>query len=91
MQPEKLKATFGGRLAFHGAISVQQLLPRADAATVASQCRRLVEILGEGGGYVAAPSHAIQMGTPVENVLAMVRAVLGDEGFDQAWEASAKN
>ncbi|MFW5856465.1 MAG: uroporphyrinogen decarboxylase family protein [Planctomycetota bacterium] len=86
MEPERLKADFGDRLAFHGAISVQQLLPHADADTVERECRRLVEVLGRDGGYIAAPSHAIQTGTPPENVLAMVRAVLGADDFAAAWD-----
>lgn len=89
MEPRKLKATFGDRLSFHGAISVQQLLPKADAATVEKTCRELVEVLGAGGGYVAAPSHAIQLGTPVENVLAMLRGVLGAQGLGKALAQAA--
>ncbi len=89
MDPATLKSRWGDRLSFHGAISVQQLLPRADAATVRTECRRLVEILGAGGGYIAAPSHAVQVGTPVENVLAMLQAVLGDEDYAQALQAAA--
>jgi uroporphyrinogen decarboxylase len=89
MAPRLLKKTFGTRLAFHGAISVQQLLPKADPATVEAACRELVAVLGEGGGYVAAPSHAIQMGTPVDNVLAMLKGVLGEDGFTAAMEQSA--
>jgi uroporphyrinogen decarboxylase len=88
MEPRKLKDTFGDRLSFHGAISVQQLLPKADPETVERRCRELVEILGAGGGYIAAPSHAIQMGTPVENVLAMLRGILGEEDFETALEQS---
>ncbi len=84
MQPERLKRDFGDRLAFHGAISVQHLLPHEPAAIVYSQCRRLVQVLGESGGYIAAPSHAIQIGTPPENVLAMLRAVLGETDFAEA-------
>jgi uroporphyrinogen decarboxylase len=83
MEPERLKAAFGDRLSFHGAISVQQLLPHCDAATVAEECRRLVRVLGEGGGYIAAPAHAIQVGTPPENVDAMLRAILGAD-YDSA-------
>jgi uroporphyrinogen decarboxylase len=84
MDPRRLKERFGDRLSFHGAISVQQLLPRADAATVERTCRELVEILGAGGGYIAAPSHAIQLGTPVDNVLAMLKGVLGGGAFEAA-------
>jgi uroporphyrinogen decarboxylase len=88
MDPVSLKHRFGDRLSFHGAISVQQLLPGADADTVKRECRRLVETLGAGGGYIAAPSHAIQLGTPVANVLAMLQAVLGASDYERAWEAS---
>jgi hypothetical protein len=61
----------------------------ADAATVERTCRELVAILGAGGGYIAAPAHAIQMGTPVDNVLAMLKGVLGPAGYEAAWEQSA--
>jgi uroporphyrinogen decarboxylase len=63
---------------------VQSLLPRADESTVAAECRRLVSILGRGGGYIAAPSHAVQVGAPAANVLAMLRAVPGDEDYEIA-------
>ena len=36
------------------------------------EVRRLKDVLGNGGGYICAPSHAIQAGTPSENVVAMV-------------------
>jgi uroporphyrinogen decarboxylase len=84
MEPERLKAAYGERLSFHGALSVQHLLPRCDAATVTRECRRIVQVLGRNGGYIAAPSHAIQVGTPPENVVAMLQAVLGDADFAQA-------
>ena len=83
MDPERLKSAYGERLSFHGAISVQQLLPHSDAATVQSVCRKLIETLGKNGGYIAAPAHAIQVGTPPENVWAMLEAVLGKADFEQ--------
>ena len=30
-----------------------------------------IDVLGAGGGYILAPSHAVQAGTPPENVEAM--------------------
>jgi uroporphyrinogen decarboxylase len=88
MDPHRLKQTFGSRIGFHGGISVQALLPRADAETVEAECRRLVDVFGRGGGYVAAPSHAIQVGTPPENVLAMLRGVLGRDRYERAVAAA---
>jgi uroporphyrinogen decarboxylase len=79
MEPARLKRDFGDRLMFQGAISVQQVLPRLPPAEVRRVCRDLVDTLGRGGGYLAAPSHAIQAGTPAVNILAMLEEVLGPE------------
>jgi uroporphyrinogen decarboxylase len=88
MSPEHLKDIYGDRLCFYGGISVQKLLPEAEKETVYAECQRLVEVFGRGGGYVAAPTHAIQAGTPPENVLAMIRAVLGEADYDAALEGA---
>jgi uroporphyrinogen decarboxylase len=88
MDPVRLKWAFGDRLSFHGGISVQSLLVHEDAETVFTRCRDLVATFGMGGGYIAAPTHAIQVGTPPENVLAMLRAVLGEADFDAAVRAA---
>lgn len=83
MEPERLKSAYGDKICFHGAISVQSLLPYSDAKKVREECVRLVKILGKNGGYIPAPSHAIQTGTPPENVLAMMEGVLGRERFEK--------
>jgi len=72
MDPVVLKERFGEKLCFHGGVSVQQLLPDASVDEVRSEVARLKRILGAGGGYICAPTHAIQLGTPPENVIAMV-------------------
>jgi len=89
MGAERLKDAFGDRLAFHGGIPVQSLLPNADADSVFHESRRLVKIFGDGGGYIAAPTHAVQVGTPPENVLVMLRAVLGEEDYAAALEVAS--
>lgn len=83
MEPERLKTAYGDKLCFHGAISVQSLLPWGDARKVREESSRLVKILGKNGGYIPAPSHAIQTGTPPENVFAMMEGVLGKERFEE--------
>ena len=83
MEPSRLKRDFGSQLAFHGAISVQQLLPRATAEQVKTECAMLIDSFGAGGGYIAAPSHCIQYGTPPENVFAMLEAVVGEAEFQE--------
>jgi uroporphyrinogen decarboxylase len=71
MEPERLAAEFGGRLAFHGGIDVQQFLPRAKPAEVQEKVAWTCEVLGRNGGYILAGSHHIQADTPIENVLAV--------------------
>ena len=88
MDPARLKAAFGSRLSFHGGISVQALLPHGTPDEVRRGCRSLVATFGAGGGYIAAPSHAPQFGTPVDNILAMLEAVLGPEDYARALEAA---
>jgi uroporphyrinogen decarboxylase len=88
MDPARLKAAYGERLSFHGAIAVQSLLPRASEAEVLAECVRLLGVLGRGGGYIAAPSHAVQAGTPSANVLAMLRGVLGEDAYRDALDGA---
>jgi uroporphyrinogen decarboxylase len=88
MDPRRLKQVFGEKLSFHGGISVQNLLPFSHPGKVRKECQSLVNIFGKGGGYIAAPSHAIQVGTPVENVHAMLCAVLGERDYNLAIELS---
>jgi uroporphyrinogen decarboxylase len=73
MEPEGLKRDFGDRLAFHGGIDIQFLLPRGRPEEVASQTARVAGILGRGGGWILAPSHNIQPDVPTANILAMYR------------------
>lgn len=71
MDPALLKERYGDRLCFEGGVSVQKTLPFAAADEVRREVRHLMATLGRGGGYILGPSHAIQAGTPAENVVAM--------------------
>jgi len=71
MNPSALKERCAGRLAFWGGIDTQHLLPHGTAAEVNREVERIIEILGEGGGYVLGAVHNIQPDVPLENVLAM--------------------
>jgi len=75
MDPKKLKETFGERITFHGGIDVQKLLPFGSPAEIHGEVIRILDILSENGGYIVAPSHNIQAGTPAENILAFYDAV----------------
>jgi len=75
MDPVALKREFGERLVFHGGIDVQQILPFATPERVREEVKHIVATLGQGGGYIFAPSHNIQADVPPENVLAMYEAI----------------
>ena len=72
MDPAGLKRDFGKHICFYGGVDLQQVLSRGTPRTVAAEVRRLIDILGEDGGYVLGPGHTyIQVDAPIENILAM--------------------
>ena len=75
MDPGRLKREYGSDITFHGAIDVQQMLPRREPAEIREKCQEIIEILGEDGGYIFSPAHNIQPDTPPENIEAMFSAV----------------
>jgi uroporphyrinogen decarboxylase len=75
MDPAELKREFGRDLCFYGGVDLQQVLCTWPPARVADEVRRLIDVLGEGGGYVLGPGHTyIQPDAPIENILAMYEA-----------------
>lgn len=74
MAPAYLKQRFGDRLAFHGCISTAGPLACGTTADVERNVRETLEAMMPGGGYLLAPTHAIQDNSPTENVLAMYDA-----------------
>jgi uroporphyrinogen decarboxylase len=76
MAPGLLKERFGDRLAFHGGIDEQHLLPYGTAEDVRSEVARMMDILGTDGAYIVCPAHAIQPDTSPENILALYDTAL---------------
>ena len=77
MDPRDLKDKFGSRLSFEGGMCVQKVLPFGSTEEVRAECRRLISILGNKGGYLCGPSHFIQAGTPAANIAAFFDEALG--------------
>ncbi|MCF7818836.1 MAG: hypothetical protein K9M54_13245 [Kiritimatiellales bacterium] len=75
MDPAWLKKNFGGRLAFHGCISTAGPVSFGTTDDVEKDCREKLEIMMPGGGYMYAPTHALQDNSPTENVLKMYEVV----------------
>ena len=78
MDLRTLKAQFGDRILFNGAIDSHHVLIEGTPETVCERTREVLEIMAPGGGYVAGASHdTILEETPVENVVAMFDTIQG--------------
>jgi uroporphyrinogen decarboxylase len=72
MDPSGLKKDFGRDICFYGGVDLQELLPNAAPKKVVDEVKRLIDVLGAGGGYILGPGHTyIQADTPIENILTM--------------------
>jgi hypothetical protein len=76
MHPFELKKRFGDQVSFWGAgVDTQHTLPFGSPEEVRAQVREHMQIFGRNGGFVFNPIHNVQADVPVENLLAMYRAV----------------
>ncbi len=72
MDPAGLKKDFGKDICFYGGVDLQELLPKGSPQQVAQEVKQLIDVLGDGGGYVFGPGHTyIQADAPLENILTM--------------------
>jgi uroporphyrinogen decarboxylase len=62
---------YRGRLAFHGGLSIQKVLPFGTKEEVIAETKKLLE-LGREGGLILSPSHSVESDTSMENILAFV-------------------
>ena len=71
-----LKANYGQRILFNGAIDSHHVLIEGTPESVRRQTLEVLSIMAPGGGYIAGASHDYILDeTPVENVIAMFDAV----------------
>ena len=71
-----LHSEYFGRLAFHGGVSTQRLLPYGSPEDVRKEVNRMIDSLGRRGGLIVAPAHAIPPDVPVDNILAMLDVLM---------------
>jgi len=82
LQPEAmdlaaLKQKAKGKLALIGGMGVQKTLFSGTPEEIRAETHRLKSVLGNGGGYVIAPSKALEH-EPVQNIAAFIDAILED-------------
>lgn len=70
MDPFKLKALYGDKLAFHGGINAQ-IWDNMDL--VKEEMRRIIPAMKEGGGYMFASDHSIPNSVSFENMTKIAR------------------
>jgi uroporphyrinogen decarboxylase len=70
-----LKKRFGDNIVFCGGIDSHRILPYGCVADVREEVRRVIQMLGPGGGCMIGAVHTVMNDVPPENVLAMVDAV----------------
>ena len=74
--PALLKKIYGRNLCFWGSIDEQHTLPFGQPEDVRAEVTERLRTIGHGGGLIIGPTHHVQLDTPVENVLALVDAVV---------------
>ncbi|MCX6143552.1 MAG: hypothetical protein NTZ35_10045 [Ignavibacteriales bacterium] len=67
-----LKSHYGEKLAFCGTVCVQTTMVWGSVADVEREVHRRLELFPKGGLFLG-PTHAIQVGSPMANILALYR------------------
>ena len=76
MEPEGLVEKYGDRIVFWGGgIDTQRTLPFGKPEEVMREVKERVKVFSAKNGFVFNTIHNIQCSTPIENVLAMFRAL----------------
>lgn len=75
MDPAILQEKYGDKLCFFGGIAVQSTLPIGTPEDIHKEFQWLQNTIGKGGGWICAPTHHIQLDTPLENFFTMLDAI----------------
>ena len=76
MDPAQIKRQFGHRLCFWGSIDEQHTLPFGTPADVQREILERLNTIGKNGGLILAPTHHVQLDTPLENFWAMHKTIV---------------
>ena len=75
MDPAGIKRDFGDKLCFWGSIDEQYTLPFGSPEEVRAEVQHRMRTIGKDGGLILAPTHHVQLDTPLENFWAMVDTI----------------
>lgn len=74
MDFEEIFQKYGDRISFHGTIGTQTVMPHGSTKEVKEAVWRNLDVAGERGGLLVAPTHMLEPEVPFENILAYVEA-----------------
>jgi len=84
MDPVRLKREYGKDLCFWGSMDEQYTLPFGSPEEVRKEVLERVATLGANGGLILAPTHHVQLDTPLENFWAMAETITGRSFREEA-------
>jgi uroporphyrinogen decarboxylase len=76
MEIENVYRLYGGKVCLHGGLDVQKLLVEKSEEEVRAEVRKIMDLWGNRGGVILAPSHETLPDTPIGNVLTIYETVL---------------
>ncbi|MCJ7775833.1 MAG: hypothetical protein MUP08_05550 [Desulfobulbaceae bacterium] len=76
MDPALIKEQYGDQLCFWGSIDEQNTLPFCSPEEVQAEVLQRLKTIGKSGGLILAPTHHVQLDTPLENFWAMVNTII---------------
>ena len=79
IQPEcmdfrEIHALFGDKISFHGTIGTQTTMPFGTPDDVRRAVFENLEIAGDKGGLLVAPTHLLEPEVPIENIISYIKA-----------------
>jgi uroporphyrinogen decarboxylase len=72
---ENLHRLYGKKVCIHGGVDVKELLIFSKPRKIKEEVRKIFDLWGNRGGIIIAPAHEIEPETPIENILAIYKAV----------------
>ena len=75
MEIENVYRLYGKDVCLHGCLDVQKLLVEKNASEIREEIKKIMDLWGNRGGIILAPSHETLPDTPVENVLAIYKTI----------------
>jgi len=73
MDPYGIYQKYGDKLSFDGGIGTQKLMPFGTPDEIATEMKKVVDIVGARGGLILSPSHVLEPEVPMENIITFIK------------------